>query len=63
MDRRDRPAMQAFLAALRDEALQRRIRALHLQPHEGKLTNPPVSEALSAGHEAQTAFVIPGSLG
>jgi putative molybdopterin biosynthesis protein len=28
-DRRDRPALQAFLAALRDEQLQRRIQAMH----------------------------------
>jgi hypothetical protein len=31
---------RAFLAALRDEALQRRIQALHLQPHEGESTQP-----------------------
>jgi putative molybdopterin biosynthesis protein len=37
-DRRGRPAMQAFLAALRDEQLQRRIQVLHMQPHDGELT-------------------------
>ena len=39
-DRRDCPAMQAFLGALRDEALSGGIQALHLQPHEGELTEP-----------------------
>ena len=31
-DRRDRPAVQAFLAVLRDEATRDRIRALGMEP-------------------------------
>ena len=31
-DRRHRPAMQAFLAALRSEELRRRIQAAHMEP-------------------------------
>ncbi|HEY7246791.1 MAG TPA: molybdopterin biosynthesis protein [Xanthobacteraceae bacterium] len=31
-DRRDRPAMKAFLAALRSEELRRRIQATHMEP-------------------------------
>ena len=31
-DRRDRPAVQAFLTALRDEPTRERIRALGMEP-------------------------------
>ena len=33
--RRERPAVQAFLAALRDEGVRARIRALGMQPADG----------------------------
>jgi len=32
---RDRPAVQAFLAALKDDNVRARIRALGMQPHDG----------------------------
>jgi putative molybdopterin biosynthesis protein len=32
--RRERPAVQAFLAALKDDDVRARIRALGMQPHE-----------------------------
>ena len=32
--RRERPAVQAFLAALKDDGVRERIRALGMQPHE-----------------------------
>jgi hypothetical protein len=31
--RRDRPAVQSFLAALADESVRERIRALGMRPH------------------------------
>ena len=34
-NRRDRPAVQAFLAALRDDAIRERIRALGMRPADG----------------------------
>jgi putative molybdopterin biosynthesis protein len=34
-DRLNRPAMQAFLAALRSEELRRRIQATHMEPEGG----------------------------
>jgi putative molybdopterin biosynthesis protein len=34
-ERRERPAVQAFLAALRDEATRERIRALGMEPADG----------------------------
>jgi putative molybdopterin biosynthesis protein len=34
-DRRDRPAMQAFLTALRSAELRRRIQAMHMEPERG----------------------------
>jgi len=38
--RRDRPAVQAFLAALRDDATRARIRAIGMEPAEPSLTSP-----------------------
>ncbi|MDP2412134.1 MAG: molybdopterin biosynthesis protein [Pseudolabrys sp.] len=38
--RRDRPAVQAFLAALRDDATRDRIRAIGMEPAESSFTSP-----------------------